>query len=65
MDLAVVMNRLTPTQRQICQWIMDGVSLRAIARQLGVSDSSFFFLYIRPIRDEFQKEKMEKYLNFY
>ena len=65
MDLAVVMNRLTPTQRQICQWIMDGVSLRAIARQLGVSDSSFFFLYIRPIRDEFRKEKMENYLNFY
>ena len=65
MDLEVVMERLTPTQRQICQWIMDGISLRAIARQLGVSDSNFFFLYIQPIRDEFRKEKMEKYLDFY
>ena len=65
MDLAVVMERLTPTQRQICQWIMDGKSLRTIARELGISDSSFFFLYIRPIRDEFRKEKMENYLNFY
>ena len=65
MDLAVVMERLTPTQRQICQRIMDGISLRAIAQQLGVSDSTFYFLYIQPIRDEFRKEKMEKYLDFY
>ena len=65
MDLAVVMQRLSPAQRQVCQWIMDGLSLRTIARKLGVSDSTFFFLYIRPIRDEFRKEKMEEYLNFY
>ena len=65
MDLAVVLARLTTAQRQICEQIMDGKSLRTIAKELGVSDSSFFFLYIQPIRDEFRKEKMEKYLNFY
>ena len=65
MDLALVMRRLTPEQRQVCQWIMDGLSLRAIARKLNVSDSNFFFLYVCPIRDEFRKEKMEEYLKFY
>ena len=65
MDLALVMRRLTPEQRQVCQWIMDGLSLRAIARKLKVSDSNFFFLYVCPIRDEFRKEKMEEYLKFY
>ena len=65
MDLALVMRRLTPEQRQVCQWIMDGLSLRAIARKLKISDSNFFFLYVCPIRDEFRKEKMEEYLKFY
>ena len=65
MDLAVVMNRLTPTQRQICQWIMDGVSMKGIARMMKIPYSSLFHFYIDDIRTEFQKEKMEKYLNFY
>jgi len=62
MDLAVVMERLTPTQRQICQWIMDGVSMKGIARRLKIPYSSLFYFYIDDIRNEFRKEKMEKYL---
>lgn len=62
MDLAVVMNRLTPTQRQICQWIMDGVSMKGIARMMKIPYSSLFHFYIAAIREEFQKEKMQKYL---
>jgi len=62
MDLAVVMERLTPIQRQICQWIMDGVAMKAIARRLNIPYSSLFHFYIEDIRNEFQREKMEKYL---
>ena len=62
MDLAVVLERLSPIQRQICQWIMDGVPMKAIARRLKIPYSSLFHFYINDIRNVFQKEKMEKYL---
>ena len=65
MDLAVVMERLTPPQRQICQLLMDGLSLRNIAARLGIPFSSFMHRHIRPIRDEFRKENIEKYLDLH
>ncbi len=65
MDLAVVMERLTPTQRQICQLLMDGLTLRNVAARLGLPFSSFMHRHIRPIRDEFRKENIEKYLDLH
>ena len=62
MDLAVVLERLSPTQRQICQWIMDGISMKGIARRMKIPYSSLFHFYVDGIRDEFEKEKMQKYL---
>ena len=65
MDFAVVIERLTPIQRQICQLLMDGLSLRNVAARLGIPFSSFMHRYIRPIRDEFRKENIEKYLDLH
>lgn len=62
MDLTAVMKRLSPTQRQICRWIMDGASMRGIARRMKIPYSSLFHFYVNGIRDEFEKEKMQKYL---
>lgn len=63
MDLAVVMERLTPFQRRICQLLMDGLTLRNVASRLGLPFSTFMHRHIRPIREKFQKEKIEKYLD--
>lgn len=62
MDLAVAMKNLTAEQRMVCLWIMRGDTFTAIAKRLGIPESSFFHFYIYPIRNEFKKEKMEKYL---
>ena len=63
MDLPVVMARLTPIQRQICQLLMDGLTLRNVAARLGIPFSSFMHRHIRSIREEFRKENIEKYLD--
>ena len=65
MDLAVVMARLSPIQRQICQMLMDGLTLRNVATRLGLSFSTFMHRHIRPIREEFRKEKIEKSLDLH
>ena len=62
-DLAVVFERLTPIQRQICQMLIDGHSLRSVANRLNLPFSTFMYRHIRLIRNEFRKEKIEKYLD--
>ncbi len=62
MDLETVMENLTEKQRDVCAWIMRGDSFSQIAKRLGMQESSFFHFYIYPIRREFQKENLQKYL---
>ena len=65
MDLKAVLTRLTPKQRLFCKWIMHGETFADIAERLKLSESSFYYLYIYPIREVFKSEKLEKYLNFH
>ena len=41
---------------------MEGESMKGIARRLKIPYSSLIYSYIDDIRNEFRKEKMEKYL---
>lgn len=65
MDLADTLKNLDEQSRQVCHWIMDGHTFSAIAKRLGVSESTFYFLYVHPIRREFQKENLQNYLANY
>lgn len=62
MDLSVAMKKLTEDQCRVCGWIMRGDTFSDIAKRLKISESSFFHFYIYPIRSEFKKEKIQKYL---
>lgn len=65
MDMKTVLGKLTPMQKKICRWIMQGEPFSCIAERLNLSESSFYFLYVYPIREIFKSEKLEKYLDFH
>lgn len=62
MDVATVMEQLSPQQRQICNWIMEGDTHADIARRLGIPESKFYYRYIYPLRQIFKDKNLDNYL---
>lgn len=64
MDVESIMPLLTPIQQKICRLIMSGKSLTATASHLGIPLHMVRCKHIPKIREIFQKENLDKYLEF-
>lgn len=62
MDIESVMPSLTPIRREICRKLMDGDSYTNIAFELKIPRWELMSRHIPAIREIFQRENFEKYL---
>ena len=63
MDLQVVFEMLSPVEKRICKHLMNGESITRIARHMRISPSDLLEAYIRPIRQKFKENMLDRYLD--
>ena len=59
-DVRAVVMSLPPVQRSICEMIMDGLSMRRVAKRHNISVALIYKKYLNPLRNRFVKAGLKK-----